>query len=345
MIHIVTFILVSLFFFEIYHFINYVLKIKKRYPLKELIHLLIIFLIGSLVFIDLNLSNLILSFVGFLYVLSLVFKIKLNNTYIDLIFIIFFTTFAVFNVNLFFLSSSFILIWMFYKKDIEFLRNNLKLSKDHHYSLLSKEELLLLIKKDIDFIYYPKLLELLEDRERKIIELILEFMKFPQVVFLNKNKTRLLKKMKINFINDKIKKMENNKFSYSVDKKDYIILDDDYERSNKIDKYFNKKYKFRMLEIFNNKCAKTNSIEDIEIDHFLIPKSKGGNFILFHKKGYLLLNAIPLHKAVNLEKSNILGSDFFDESEVESILNKLEKINILLNKDKNIWKLFNERIN
>jgi len=150
----------------------------------------------------------------------------------------------------------------------------------------------------------------------------------------------LLKKISDEELKKEIAEAEKRELIYSFYAEDYLIRPQDFERNNDIDQYFNQKYKFKLLKIFENKCLISGSIERIELDHAIIPKSKGGNFILKHKNGYFLLNALPLTKSVNLEKSDTYGKEFFSKEEINYIFNKLKEINILINKDKELIKLY-----
>lgn len=120
----------------------------------------------------------------------------------------------------------------------------------------------------------------------------------------------------------------------------YIIEPDDYSRTNPKENYFHKFLKFKLLEAFDNKCAKTLLNTELEMDHFFIPKSHGGNFIMKRKDGKYVLNAIPLNKEINQQKSNLNYKNFFSDKEIEDIFIKINHLNEELNsKDFNLWKL------
>lgn len=116
---------------------------------------------------------------------------------------------------------------------------------------------------------------------------------------------------------------------------DYIISEEDYLRVSPKDRLFIKKYKMEIYEIFNNSCVKTRLREDIEIDHFFIPKSKGGSFLMKRKDGLWVVNAIILNKKNNIIKGNKKIEDFFSIEELEKINYKLKNLSIKVNYD--LW--------
>jgi hypothetical protein len=132
---------------------------------------------------------------------------------------------------------------------------------------------------------------------------------------------------------------ENKEISFDSHYDDvdyYIINDEDFSRSNSREMYFHKFLKFKLLAIFDNKCVKTGKTTEIEMDHFFIPKSHGGNFILKRKDGAYVLNVIPLHKTVNQEKSNKDYRNIFTPAEIDEILVKINHLNVELNNIKGL---------
>lgn len=119
---------------------------------------------------------------------------------------------------------------------------------------------------------------------------------------------------------------------YSFDPSDYSIIKEDYKRYNVVDASFKDNYKRQILRLFNGKCVNCRSGKDIELDHFIIPKSMGGNFIMFHKKGYKVINCIPLCSDCNKRKSN--KQDFFEEETIYRIQKRLSKFQKVLNDGK-----------
>lgn len=342
---IVSFFLVIALFYELYHLMNYYLKIKKKYPLVEIKNIAILCLVASFVFVKFNTINYIVSCVSLLYILSLKFNIKLKKIKYDYIIILVITLISFYQMNVFLIVSSLILIYMAYSKDISYLREIDFDLKPHHYSMLIRKEFYKKINNDISFLNIVSLDESLSKELKKELDLIRKFLKDPEIVYADEKEYNLLKKIKVNAVQNLVDKLNSRDLLYSFNPNNYQIQKEDFERNNDIDKYFNKKYKFRILKLFDSMCVKTGKIEEIEMDHFLIPKSRGGNFILLHKDGYLLINAIPLTKSVNLDKKDDYGFNYFSSDEVSSILKKLEKINILLNKDKKIRILLSDRFN
>lgn len=128
----------------------------------------------------------------------------------------------------------------------------------------------------------------------------------------------------------KIEKLKE--FSYiSSSVLDYEVNEEDYLRTAAKDKLFVKKYKMDLYEIFNNSCVKTGIKEDIELDHFFVPKSKGGTFLMKRKDGIWVINAIILNKKYNIIKGNKKIEEFFSIEELERINFKLKQLSIKVN--------------
>jgi hypothetical protein len=124
---------------------------------------------------------------------------------------------------------------------------------------------------------------------------------------------------------------DSKKISFSLDRSDYYINENDYKRNSEKDKLFLKKYKMDLLMLFDNSCAKTKTMEEIELDHFFIPKNQGGSFILKDKNGRLIINAIPLNKKINSSKKDKKINEIFNNEELVYIFSKLEELNNKIN--------------
>jgi len=112
----------------------------------------------------------------------------------------------------------------------------------------------------------------------------------------------------------------------------YIIKDSDFKRENRIDRNYRKKYKLTLLNTYDNKCANCERSDNgFDLDHFFIPKSSGGNFILKRQDGTLINNAIPLCETCNRSKSNQYHRNFFSERKLKSIIKNNYKLSMLLN--------------
>lgn len=121
----------------------------------------------------------------------------------------------------------------------------------------------------------------------------------------------------------------------SDDRQQYIISRDDYRRGNSKENFYRKTFYLYLLETFGNSCARCGDKENgMDIDHFIFGKNEGGCFIMQHKDGYFVNNAIPLCQTCNRSKSDNNYRDFFDDEELLSILQH----NLLMTK------LLNERL-
>jgi 5-methylcytosine-specific restriction endonuclease McrA len=125
----------------------------------------------------------------------------------------------------------------------------------------------------------------------------------------------------------------------SADREEYIIDRDDYRRGNPKESYYRKTLCLYLLEAFGNSCAKCGSKENgMDIDHFIFSKNEGGCFMMRHREGYLVNNAIPLCQTCNRSKSDKSYKFFFNEGELLTILQK----NVLMTKRLNAKSIFHE---
>lgn len=125
-----------------------------------------------------------------------------------------------------------------------------------------------------------------------------------------------------------------NKVLISDDRHDYVIKKDGYKRGNPIDRNYYKKYKLSLLSLYGNKCAKCGSVNNgIHLDHFVISKNEGGNFILQHKDGFLVNNSIPLCQSCNSSKGDRYYRDFFSDDEVLELFTKNKEMTLLVNSE------------
>ncbi len=125
----------------------------------------------------------------------------------------------------------------------------------------------------------------------------------------------------------------------STDRDDYIIDRDDYRRGNPKESYYRKTFYLYLLEVFGNSCAKCGSKENgMDIDHFIFSKNEGGCFMMKHREGHLVNNAIPLCQTCNRSKSDDDYKSFFSESELLAILER----NVLMTRRLNAKSIFDE---
>lgn len=86
-----------------------------------------------------------------------------------------------------------------------------------------------------------------------------------------------------------------------------LVEDEDYKRENGKDRDFRKLYTLKLLQHFDNRCAMCGSQDNsVHLDHYFIPKSHGGNFLLKCADGRQLLNCVPLCQSCNCSKSDKL---------------------------------------
>ena len=126
--------------------------------------------------------------------------------------------------------------------------------------------------------------------------------------------------------------------SPSGDRDEYIIERDDYRRGNPKESYYRKTFCLYLLDAFGNCCARCGNKENgMDIDHFIFSKNEGGCFIMRHRDGHLINNAIPLCRTCNRSKSDESYASFFSEAELLAILEK----NVLMTRRLNAKSIFN----
>jgi 5-methylcytosine-specific restriction endonuclease McrA len=132
---------------------------------------------------------------------------------------------------------------------------------------------------------------------------------------------------RIDQLNDAIRNV-----SIDTDREKYIIRNADYKRGNSVESEYRRSYEVHVIAIFKNLCAKCRVNSDvIELDHFFMPKNDGGNFMMRHRNGYLVNNAIPLCRGCNRRKSDKTIGEFFSNDELLFILTKNAELTRIIN--------------
>ncbi len=79
-------------------------------------------------------------------------------------------------------------------------------------------------------------------------------------------------------------------------------------------------------------CATCGADDNgLDLDHFFIPKSKGGNFVLKRKDGVLINNAVPMCETCNRTKGNKDWRSITEENTLIQILERNSAANLLVN--------------
>lgn len=109
----------------------------------------------------------------------------------------------------------------------------------------------------------------------------------------------------------------------SDNRHDYRILNNDYRRDNSKERQYRKVHKNALLRLHDNRCVKCHDDENgLDLDHFVFSKNEGGCFMMEHKDGFLVNNAIPLCESCNRSKSDKSYLDFFSEEQLLEIFEK-----------------------
>jgi 5-methylcytosine-specific restriction endonuclease McrA len=118
----------------------------------------------------------------------------------------------------------------------------------------------------------------------------------------------------------------------SIKPEDYIITGPDFSRDSRVDRYYRKSFAYALSAAFNNQCSKCGEgLQQLEFDHFWIPKREGGNFAMLTRQGTYINNCIPLCRSCNASKGHRSFLDFFGVSEVDKIVEKSQSLNSIVN--------------
>lgn len=113
---------------------------------------------------------------------------------------------------------------------------------------------------------------------------------------------------------------------------DYESSYDHFERNTPEEREYRKKHLLTLLGLFDNCCANCyESTNGLDLDHFIFPKYHGGNFMMVHKDGFKVNNAIPLCQSCNRSKGKRHYRNFFTEEQLLEILEKNKRMTEILN--------------
>lgn len=124
--------------------------------------------------------------------------------------------------------------------------------------------------------------------------------------------------------------------SFSDSAQDYVIDPiEDKSRDNFKEYFYKREYRKYVFNQFGNRCAncKYNYRRFLQMDHYFMPKIRGGNFKMLHKDGYYVNNCIPLCMYCNKRKSARSRRSFFTPEKLLYIDSVNKKITNLLNKN------------
>ena len=108
---------------------------------------------------------------------------------------------------------------------------------------------------------------------------------------------------------------------------------ENFKRENLVDRLYRKFYKNRLLQFFENKCAVCNAWDNgLDLDHFFLPKVKGGNFLITSFNN-LMNNAVPLCMSCNRSKGSLLPEECLSPGVYKKILLQSQEFTKLINKD------------
>jgi 5-methylcytosine-specific restriction endonuclease McrA len=119
-----------------------------------------------------------------------------------------------------------------------------------------------------------------------------------------------------------------------LDLDNYVVNEKDFIRESRLDRHYRKQFSYALSRAFDGHCCNCGEgMGQLEFDHFWLPKSKGGNFLMRSTDGYYVNNCIPLCRSCNASKGARDYRDFFDEEYLESIVETSQSINAHINKE------------
>ncbi len=119
-----------------------------------------------------------------------------------------------------------------------------------------------------------------------------------------------------------------------IAKEFYLIAPQDFGRDNRLDRYFKKHLKFALIDHFEGECADcgvSGADAKLHLDHFWMPKSKGGNFAMRSKDGHYVNNCVPLCRSCNSSKGAKGVYEHFTPERVKGLLEKSHEFDAHLN--------------
>jgi len=113
----------------------------------------------------------------------------------------------------------------------------------------------------------------------------------------------------------------------------YHVVGRDYSRDSRIDNFYRQNFSYVLSRAFNGHCCKCGEgMGQLEFDHFWLPKSSGGNFLMRSKNsGLYVNNCIPLCRSCNSSKGYRDFREFFIEEEIEDIVKRSQSIEVYIN--------------
>lgn len=111
----------------------------------------------------------------------------------------------------------------------------------------------------------------------------------------------------------------------------FRIDEGDFKRNNDLDFFFEKRFKSKLFEIYENECLFCQKKNNLHVDHFFIPKSKGGNFILKTYNGLLFNNAVLLCETCNKKKHAKSFLEFREKIDFDKLKQRQISMNKVIN--------------
>lgn len=112
----------------------------------------------------------------------------------------------------------------------------------------------------------------------------------------------------------------------------YHIVGQDYSRESRLDNFYRRNFSYVLSRAFDGHCCKCGEgMGQLEFDHFWLPKSSGGNFLMRSKTGVYVNNCIPLCRSCNSSKGNKDFREFFEEEELVEVFERSQSINEYIN--------------
>jgi 5-methylcytosine-specific restriction endonuclease McrA len=113
----------------------------------------------------------------------------------------------------------------------------------------------------------------------------------------------------------------------NISPQSYHVVGRDYSRDSRIDNFYKQHFSYALSRAFDGHCCKCGEgMGQLEFDHFWLPKSSGGNFLMRSDSGLYVNNCIPLCRSCNSSKGHRDFREFFAEKEIEDIVKRSQSI-------------------
>ena len=115
---------------------------------------------------------------------------------------------------------------------------------------------------------------------------------------------------------------------------DFVCRDVDHQRGNKLDDRFMRAMRGEVYRVFECRCCHCGDPKDLQLDHFAVPKSLGGNFVLRRTLDRSLqLNVAVLCGSCNSRRGATDFREFYSSEQLDYIKDRLTRLAVIISHD------------